>query len=358
MSKFLSSKLIDLKHYTAGEQPTDTQYIKLNTNESPYPPSDGVLEALRGGAAQKLNLYPNPDASRLVDKIAGMYGVLPENVIIGNGSDELLAFSFQAFFDTGVVFPDITYGFYPVYANLYAVPYTQVPLNDDLTVNPDDYIGVGKNVVIANPNAPTGIDLELERIEAIVKSNQDNLVLIDEAYVDFGSVSVMPLVKKYDNLLVIHTYSKARSMAGARLAYAIASKPVIDDLRKIKYSFNPYNINSLTQAAGLAALLDDEYYREKQREIIETRGYASRRLSELGFEMTDSKANFLFAKTLAIPGEQLYLTLKEKGILVRHWNLPRISDFVRITIGTKAQMDTLCDTIKEILEIKSGKCLQ
>lgn len=356
MSRFISPALSSLAHYTPGEQPSDSKSaakpapIKLNTNESPYPPAPGVLAALGKRELQKLNLYPNPDGTELVAKIATIYDIPPENVILGNGSDELLAFSFLAFFSGGVSFPDVTYGFYPVYANLYNTPYTQIPLTDNLTVNIDDYINVDGNVVLANPNAPTGIALKLDDIKAIVAKSSNRLVLVDEAYVDFGAASALPLTKEFDNLLVIHTFSKARSMAGARLAYAIAAKPIIDDLNKMKYSFNPYNVNRLTQTLGLAALEEDSYYKEKQREIVETRNYSASRLAGLGFELTDSKANFLFARNARIGGEQLYLKLKGKNILVRHWNLPRISDYVRITIGTRAQMDALFTAVEEILE--------
>ena len=350
MSRFLSARHNALAAYTPGEQPADMQYIKLNTNESPYPPSPAVLAALQNDELKRLNLYPNPDGTALLNKIAEAYKVRQENVIIGNGSDELLAFAFLAFFDGGVVFPDITYGFYPVYGNLYNLPFTEISVNDELAVNVSDYIGIGKNVVLANPNAPTGIALELCDIEAIAENNPNHIVLIDEAYVDFGADSVVELTKKYDNLLVLHTFSKSRSMAGARLAYAIASKPIIDDMQKMKYSFNPYNVNRLTQTLGLAALSDACYYEKKQREIAETRDYTAVRLSNLGFEMTNSKANFLFARSPRIGGEELYLKLKQKGILIRHFNKPRIADYVRITVGTKEQMESLITAVTEVLQ--------
>jgi histidinol-phosphate aminotransferase len=349
MSKFLSKRLLDLKTYIPGEQPADMEYTKLNTNESPYPPAPGVMAALTKKELKNLNLYPNPDGERLINKLARIHDVSSENVIIGNGSDELLAFSFLAFFDNGVVFPDITYGFYPVYAELYGTPYRQIPLRNDLTVEVKDYIAIGQNIVIANPNAPTGITLGLDDIEAITNSNPDCIVLIDEAYIDFGGKSAIPLTRKYDNLLVIHTYSKARSMAGARLAYAIAEAPIIEDLKKIKYSFNPYNVNRLTQLLGEAALNEESYYREKHLEIIKVREYTASKLIKLGFEMTESSANFLYVEHPDISGEQLYLELKQKGILVRQWNKPRISNHIRITIGTKPQMDTLISAVKKIL---------
>ena len=351
MSKFLSQRLESLQAYVPGEQPADMEYIKLNTNESPYPPPQGVVDAINESEIKKLNLYPNPDGTKLIIKLADSCGVLPENVIIGNGSDELLAFAFLAFCDSGrgVCFPDITYGFYPVYAQLYGIPSEQIPLNENLTVNISDYINAGKNVVIANPNAPTGIALPLSAIEEIARSNADYVVLVDEAYVDFGAESAVPLTAKYDNLLVVHTYSKSRSMAGARMAYAVGPAPLIDDLNRIKYSFNPYNVNRLTQLAGEAALREEGYYKEMCLKIVNTRKETEVSLKSMGFAMTDSSANFLFAKHEAIGGFELYSKLKDRGILVRHFNKPRIADYLRITIGTAEQMDALIAAVKDIL---------
>ena len=351
MSEFLSDRFRSLDVYTPGEQPSDAAYVKLNTNESPYPPPAGVIEALCADELGKLRLYPDPDGTRLIRALADFYGVQSKNVIIGNGSDELLAFAFLAFCDSGrgVVFPDVTYGFYPVYAELYGIPYVTVPLRDDFTIDLAAYFGLRKNIVIANPNAPTGIALPLSDIEAIVKANPGHVVLIDEAYVDFGGESAIPLTREYDNLLVVQTYSKSRSMAGARLAYAIGSAPLIADLSKMKYSFNPYNVNRLTQLAGEAALREDAYYKDKCREIIETRGYTESALKKLGFATTDSSANFIFAKHSDAGGHELYAGLKARGILVRHFNKPRISDYLRITVGTKDQMDTLLDEITYVL---------
>jgi len=346
----LSDRYQSLEAYVPGEQPTGMEYIKLNTNESPYPPAPGVIAAVNKNEIEKFRLYPNPPGILLINALAEFYDVLPENVIIGNGSDELLAFAFLAFCDKsrGVCFPDITYGFYPVYAELYEIPYVKIPLKDDFSVDPADYFRAGKNIVLANPNAPTGIALSLDDIEAITRSNPDHVVLIDEAYVDFGAQSAIPLTRKYDNLLIMHTYSKARSMAGARLAYAIGAAPLIDDLNKMKFSFNPYNVNRLTQVAGEAALREDTYYKEMCRKIAATRRYTVERLRELGFTLTDSSANFVFAKHPAVGGHELYSALKERGILVRHWNKPRISDHVRITIGTMEQMDALFAAIKDV----------
>ena len=351
MSKFLSRRFDALNAYVPGEQPID-RYIKLNTNESPYPPAPGVIAAASESEARKLNLYPNPDGTLLLQKLAETYGVEQECVIIGNGSDELLAFAFLAFCDgeRPAIFPDITYGFYPVYAELYGVPYRQIPLKDDFTINPADYLDSGANVILANPNAPTGIALALCDIEEIAKRNSDRVVLIDEAYVEFGAESAVPLIKKYENLLVMHTYSKSRSMAGARLAYAISQRPIIEDMRKMKYSFNPYNVNSLTQAMGIAALDERGYYEKNCAEIIATRAYTQARLRKLGFSMTESAANFVFARHPEVSGEKLYSALKQRGILVRHFDKPRISDFLRITIGTTKQMDAALAAIEAILK--------
>jgi len=348
MSRFLASRFTELNAYTPGEQISGKKIIKLNTNESPYPPPDEIIDAVTS-ELKILNLYPNPDGADFIKNIAQLYKVKTENVIIGNGSDELLAFTFLAFFENGVVFPDITYGFYPVYAKLYDIAYKEIPLQDDFTINVEDYIGIGKNVVLANPNAPTGIALSLVDIEKIVKSNPDHIVVIDEAYVDFGADSAVKLIKKYDNLLIIHTYSKSRSMAGARIGFAIASAPIIEDLNKMKYSFNPYNVNRLAQVMGEVAIDKEGYYIQKRQEIISTREYTEKRLKKLGFKMTKSKANFIFAAHPKIGGNELYLKLKEKGILIRHWDKPRIKDYVRITIGTKEQMDVLIKATDEIL---------
>ena len=351
MSRFLSERYQSLKAYVPGEQPSETEYIKLNTNESPYPPAPGVIASINDDELERLRLYPNPDGKRLIDKLAEFYDVGPENIIIGNGSDELLAFAFLAFCDSehGVCFPDITYGFYPVYAELYGLPYEQIPVWDDFSVNPADYMDVRKNVILANPNAPTGVALPPQSIEEIVLSNPGHIVLIDEAYVDFGAQSVVPYIHMFDNLLVMHTYSKSRSMAGARLAYTIGPEPLIADLNKMKFSFNPYNVNRLTQIMGAAALDEDDYYDKMRRQIIITREYTETKLVELGFKMTRSSANFVFARRPDISGQTLYAALKERGILVRHFSNPRISDYVRITIGTNEQMDSLFSAIKEIL---------
>lgn len=351
MSRFISCRFDALKQYVPGEQPQDQKYVKLNTNESPYPPAPAVIDRINKAEVENLKLYSDPDCRVLREMLAVQYGVGVENVFVSNGSDESLSFAFMAFSDkdTGAVFPDISYGFYKVYAQLYGIDYEMIPLKEDFTIDPTDYFGSGKTVVIANPNAPTGIALKPAQIEEIIQKNPDNVVVIDEAYVDFGGESVVPLTKKYDNLLVVQTFSKSRSMAGARLGFAIGSKALIADLNKIKFSTNPYNINRLTAAAGEATLSEPSYYNDNCRKIIETRRWTAEKLSKLGFTMTDSSANFLFAKSDKMDGGDLYRLLKEKGILVRHFDAPRISPYLRITIGTMAEMEALICALTEIL---------
>ena len=351
MSRFLVDKYRSLEVYTPGEQPQDMDYVKLNTNESPYPPSKGVFEAVCGKEVQKLALYPDPECRILREKIAGLYGVEKDNVFVSNGSDDILNFSFMAFCSdqTEAVFPNITYGFYKVFGDLHGVKYTQIPLDKDFKINVSDYMNTGKTVVIANPNAPTGLALTKDEVEQIVSSNSENAVVIDEAYVDFGAESCVELTKKYENLLVVQTYSKSRSMAGARLGFAIGSKALIDDLNRIKYSTNPYNVNRLTLLAGAAAIDDDKYYKDCCQKIIEVREYTKERLAKMGFTFPDSKANFIFARCSSLGGGEYYKKLKENGVLVRHFSSPDICDYVRITVGTKEQMDTLLSVTKKIL---------
>jgi histidinol-phosphate aminotransferase len=355
MSRFLNSKYQKLEAYTPGEQPTDKKYIKLNTNESPYPPSQSVLEAVNREEVESLNLYSDPTCKRLKASLAELFSVQSENIFVSNGSDDILNFSFMAFCEgkqRRVKFPEISYGFYSVYAELHGVDYDAVPLCEDFSININDYCNNDATVVIANPNAPTGLALSKSEVEMIVKSNPDQLVLIDEAYVDFGGESARDLTKKYDNLLVVSTYSKSRSLAGARLGFAIGNKDIIADLEKIKYSTNPYNINRLTLVAGEAAVRDNQYYMDNCERIIKTREYTQNELRKLGFFVTDSKANFIFAKSDKIGGEELYLNLKSKGILVRHFTTEKIKEFNRITVGTPEQMNALLVAITEILEEK------
>ena len=347
MSRFFTEKYASLTPYTPGEQPRDMQYVKLNTNESPFPPSPAVAAAV---AAQcgKLQLYSDPESTALREKLAEIYGVDKKQVIVSNGSDEVLNFAFMAFGEE-LAFPDISYGFYPVFAELNRIPYTQIPLKEDFSIDPRDYMGIGKTVVIANPNAPTGLCLRLADIEAIVRSNPDNVVIIDEAYVDFGGESAVSLVDQYENLLVIQTFSKSRSMAGARLGFAIGNEKLIDDLNTLRYSTNPYNVNRMTEFAGVAALEENSYYMDNAQTIIRNREWTTEQLRALGFTVLDSKANFVFAKSDRVDGESLYKELKKRGVLVRHFTKARIANFNRITIGTMEQMEILIQTIRQIL---------
>ncbi len=351
MSRFFSQKYSTLVPYTPGEQPKDMKYVKLNTNESPYLPSKGVFDAVKS-EAERLHLYSDPECYVLTQKIADLYGVDKSEVLVTNGSDEVLNFAFMAFCDSerGIVFPDITYGFYPVFAKINNIKYREIPLKDDFTIDVNDYIGINENIVIANPNAPTGICLSLEQIEKIVKSNPENVVIVDEAYIDFGGESAVNLTKKYDNLLVTMTFSKSRSMAGGRIGFGIGNKALINDLNTIKYSTNPYNVNRLSQIAGAVAIDDNEYYMDNCKQIIKTREYTVSELKKIGFDILESKANFIFAKHDKIQGEHLYKRLKENGVLVRHFSKDRIKDYNRITIGTMEQMDILIQKVISILE--------
>lgn len=351
MSKFFSNKYSSLTPYTPGEQPKDTKYVKLNTNESPFEPSQKAI-AYASKVMNKLQLYSDPECKKLTDTASEYFDVKSSEVIFTNGSDEVLNFAFMAFCDkdTPAVFPDITYGFYPVFAQLNGVPYETIPLNENFEINVDDYIGINKTIFIANPNAPTGIALSLEDLEKIVSSNPDNVVVIDEAYVDFGAESAVKLIHKYDNLLVTQTFSKSRSLAGARLGFGIANSKLIANLNTIRYSTNPYNVNSVTMALGVGSLSDDEYTRCNCQKIINNRIYTVEKLKELGFVMTDSKANFVFAKHKKANGKDIYQKLKDKGVLVRHFDKDRLHDYNRITIGSKEQMDILINTLKAVLE--------
>ena len=351
MSKFFSQKHDRLIPYTPGEQPKDMKYIKLNTNESPYPPSDGAIQDA-AKEAQQLRLYPDPECYSLRKEIASYYGVEIENVGPSNGSDEILNFIFMAYGDSEnpFVFPDITYGFYNVFCTVNNIPYEEIPLEDDFAIDIDKYCGINKNIVIANPNAPTGIFVPLSEIERIVKTNPHNIVVVDEAYVDFGGESAVGLIGKYENLIVVQTFSKSRSMAGARLGFCIAQKELCKDLNTIRYSINPYNINRMTMAAGCAAIRDGEYFDKNRKEIMATREKTAAELVKMGFSVLPSKTNFLFAKSDAISGDTLYKKLREEGILVRHFTSERICEYNRITIGTPEEMETFINAVKKILK--------
>ncbi len=355
MSRFFSEKYAALEPYTPGEQPQDMQYVKLNTNESPFPPSEKALRAA-AAALRPLQLYSDPECRILREKLAARYGVAPEEVLVANGSDEALNFCFMAFCDAriGAAFPDISYGFYPVFAQLNGVSYEEIPLTEDFSVDAGDYCGVGKTVFLANPNAPTGKCLPPAEIERILQSNPDNVVVIDEAYVDFGGESCIPLVHAYENLLVVQTFSKSRSLAGGRLGYVIGNRALIRDLDTLRYSTNPYNVNSATLALGAAILDDEETTRANCAAIAATRADTVAALRALGFEVLNSCANFVFARTPAMDGGTLYQALKARGVLVRHFTKPRIAQFNRITIGTPEQMDALLTAIRAILSGGEG----
>lgn len=355
MSRYFSNKYAALTPYVPGEQPRERKYVKLNTNESPYPPSP-LLEKRVADSSASLNLYSDPECTLLREKLAARLGVRPENVLPTNGSDEALNFAFMAFGDKDhpFAFADITYGFYTVFCALNNLPYEEIPLREDFSIGVDDYICLGKNIVIANPNAPTGVALPRAELERVIASNPDSVVVIDEAYVDFGGESCVPLIEKYDNLLVTQTFSKSRSLAGARLGYAVGCEALIADLNTVKYSTNPYNVNSMTLAAGGAALDDDGYYMSNCREIASTREYVTAELKKLGFTAPESRSNFLFCSSPAISGAELYAELRARGVLVRHFDKARIADYNRVSIGTREQMDIFLDAVRDILKKKGG----
>jgi len=350
MNRFLSKKHAALKPYVPGEQPRGEVVVKLNTNESPFPPSPSVLAAI-SEAARHLNLYSDPQGTELRAALATYHGVSPANISLGNGSDEPLAFAFNAFGDAEhpFAFPDVTYGFYPVFAAANGVPYTEIPLDANLEINVADYINRGCNIAIANPNAPTGIALPLVEIERIIASNPDHVVVIDEAYVDFGGETAMPLVAKYDNLLVVRTFSKSRNLAGGRLGYAVGSEDLIGALETIRNSFNPYNVNSLTLAAGVAALSENAYYEDCWAQVAELRETLIGLLRMQDFVVTESKTNFVFARHPSFSGVELQKALRERSFLVRNLGPDRIRDWLRITIGSQEDMSAMYNAICEIM---------
>lgn len=351
MSRFCSEKLNVIEPYVPGEQLKDKKYIKLNTNENPFYTSDRAVERITCDVLCGLNRYSDPESKDLHKAIADYYGLKSENVLVTNGSDEALAFAFIAY-GKNVCFPDVTYGFYEVLANLFDCNAQKIALNDDFTIMPSNYFNANQTVVIANPNAQTGIALSIKEIEDIIKNNPDNVVIIDQAYVDFGEGNAIDLIGKYKNLLVINTFSKSRSLAGARVGFAIADSQIIEDLKKIKNSFHPYNVNSVSSALAIAAINDREYFENSVKCVKHSREKLTNELKLLGFTVLPSSANFVLAKSDKISGEDLYLKLKDNGILVRYFSSAKISDYVRITIGTDLEMQTLIEKIKLILGAK------
>ena len=352
MSRFLSRETAGLAPYVPGEQPQDQRYNKLNTNESPFPPSPRVLEALSAAEIERLHLYSDPACAALCAAVADNCGLAPENVIPGNGSDELLSFAFRAFCgaETPAVYADITYGFYQVWARFYGLVSDVVPLREDFSLAADDYLGRRGTVFLANPNAPTGMALPAAEIGRILAADPDRVVVVDEAYADFGAESCVPLLKRYENLLVMQTFSKSRSLAGGRIGFALGSPALIEDMNRIKFSFNPYNLNRLSLLAGAAAMGDRAYFERCRAAIMENRAWTAEALESLGFTVLPSCANFLFVRPPRIDGGTLYQKLKARGVLVRHFDAPRIAAWCRITIGSRAQMEGLLREVRIILE--------
>ena len=342
--------------YTAGEQPRKPGIIKLNTNECPYPPAPGVERMAARMDCSALRLYPDPDSTVLVKALAEAYHVKQEQIFVGVGSDDVLSMAFMTFFNSGrpVLFPDVTYSFYDVWAEVHRIPYKTCPLDENWHIRPEDYRQPNGGVVFPNPNAPTGLAESLETVEEIIRANQDVVVIVDEAYVDFGGVSAMGLLEKYDNLLVVQTFSKSRSMAGMRIGFCMGSEKLIRYLNDVKFSFNSYTMNLPSQLLGAEALQDEAYFKEITGRIIATRERVKGELKKLGFLFPDSGANFIFATHPSIPAKQMFRALREAGIYVRHWDKPRISEYLRITIGTDEQMDLLLSFLREYVALQPG----
>ncbi len=337
--------------YVAGEQPRRPGVIKLNTNECPYPPAPGVAQRLTEMEPEQMRLYPQfPEQSELARELAAAYGIDTERLFIGDGSDDVLSLAFQTFFQSGkpVFFPDITYSFYDVWADLYRIPYEKKPLDADFRIRVQDYVQPNGGVIFPNPNAPTGILMALSDVEAVVAANRDAVVIVDEAYIDFGGVSCLPLIERYDNLLVVQTFSKSRSMAGMRIGYAMGSPALIRYLNDVKYSVNSYTMNYAALQLGAAAVRDEAYFRQNCDKIIKTREKAEKELAALGFTFPASLANFIFASHARVPAKEIYEKLKENDIYVRYWNKPRIDNYLRITIGTDEQMEALYRALERI----------
>lgn len=338
--------------YVAGEQPKKADIIKLNTNECPYPPAPGVAKLAERLDCNALRLYPDSNTTPLVDALAEYYHVQPKQVFVGVGSDDVLSMAFMTFFNSGkpILFPDVTYSFYDVWASLYRIPYQTCTLGEDWHIRPEDYKQPNGGVIFPNPNAPTGLLESLDVVEEIISANRDVVVIVDEAYIDFGGVSALPLLERYDNLLVVQTFSKSRAMAGMRIGFCIGSEKLIGYLNDVKFSFNSYTMNYPAQVLGVEAVRDDAYFKATTAKIVATRERVKKELRELGFTFPDSRANFIFASHESIPAEQLFQALREADIYVRYWNKPRIANCLRITIGTEEEMDALLTFLREYVK--------
>ena len=352
MSEYWNIRTKNLSPYVPGEQPKDRKFIKLNTNENPYPPSPKVIEAVQNAANESLRLYPDPECTALREAIAARYGVKPEQVFAGNGSDEILAFAFGAFFEKTILFPDITYSFYPVYADLWDIPFSLVPLQNDFSIKASDFKLPSDGIVIPNPNAPTGIALSINDILLLANfmERQKKVFIVDEAYAAFGAESAVPYINKYPNLLTVHTLSKSASLAGLRVGFSIGSEKLIEGLCRIRDSFNSYTLDRLAMAGAQAAVADSQYYNEINGKITATRERIAKDLGELGFNVLPSSANFIFIKPLKKSGAEVFTALREKGILVRHFKKERIADYLRVSIGTDEEMNIFLNACKEILK--------
>lgn len=352
MSKYWNELTKRIKPYAAGEQPKDKKYIKLNTNENPYPPSLNVLKAINKAANSDLRLYPDPDCDKLKEKLAQYYSLNKNQIFIGNGSDEVLAFSFLTFFskEKEIVYPEISYSFYPVYANLYGIKARCTPLKQDFSICVEDFLKDNGGIIIANPNAPTGRILDINSIKTILDYNTENVVIIDEAYIDFGGKSAVKLIKAYPNLLVIQTFSKSRSLAGMRIGFALGQEDLINGLNRIKNSFNSYTVDRIAEAAAIAAIEDEQYFEYCLEKIIKTREWVVKRMTEIGFEVVPSKANFIFVTHKKIGAEILYHKLRNEGVLVRYFNKPKIDNYLRISIGSEKEMTMFLDKVIEIIQ--------
>lgn len=339
--------------YVPGEQPTGSSIIKLNTNENPYPPSPKVAAVLRDFDTNSLRKYPDPDITAVTDALSEFYGISGDKIFAGIGSDDVLALSFMTFFcsEKPIFFADITYSFYPVWCELFGIPFKKIPVRDDFTINPEDYKAENGGIVIANPNAPTTLAMDLADIEGLVAANPGSVVIVDEAYVDFGGDSARGLIDRYENLLVVGTFSKSRSLAGSRVGFAFGSRTLIDALKAVKFSFNSYTMDAVTIKVAAAAVSDREYFESETEKIIATRARAAEELRELGFEMADSSTNFLFATHPKYRAKDLFEMLKTKGIYVRYFNQDRIDNYLRITVGTDEEMDVLIRTLKEYMGV-------